>query len=139
LRLGLVNSAFVQAVEGEDAAGVIANGLELIDAAGEESAVAAARKAQEAGRISSRMQTAIIGGERRMLRVVNVPLSTGAVAGFAIDVQDLEDARTELSRHMESQRELADRMTAGTAQFDSERNLSFYNRPFAVMAKLDPE
>ena len=139
LRLGLVNSAFVQAVEGEDAAGVIANGLELIDAAGEESAVAAARKAQEAGRISSRMQPAIIGGERRMLRVVNVPLSTGAVAGFAIDVQDLEDARTELSRHMESQRELADRMTAGTAQFDADRNLSFFNRPFAVMAQLDPE
>src|SRR6476660_8915717 len=85
------------------------------------------------------MQPAIIRGERRMLRIVNVPLSTGAVAGFAIDVQDLEDARAELARHIESQRELADRMTAGTAQFDSERNLSFYNRPFAVMAKLDPE
>jgi signal transduction histidine kinase len=74
-----------------------------------------------------------------MLRIVNVPLSTGAVAGFAIDVQDLEDARTELSRHIESQRELADRMTAGTAQFDAERNLSFFNRPFAVMAQLDPD
>ena len=139
LKLGLVNSAFVHAVEGEDAASVIANGLELIDAGGEESAVAAARKALEGERISSRMQPAIIRGERRMLRVVNVPLSTGAVAGFAIDVQDLEDARTELLRHMESQRELADRMTAGTAQFDAERNLSFFNRPFAVMAQLDPE
>ena len=39
------------------------------------------------------MQPAIIRGERRMLRIVNVPLSTGAVAGFAVDVQDLEDAR----------------------------------------------
>jgi signal transduction histidine kinase len=85
------------------------------------------------------MQPAIIRGERRMLRIVNVPLSTGAVAGFAIDVQDLEDARTELARHIESQRELADRMTAGTAQFDPERNLSFFNRPFAVMAQLDPD
>jgi signal transduction histidine kinase len=70
---------------------------------------------------------------------VNVPLSTGAVAGFAVDVQDLEDARTELSRHMESQRELADRMTAGTAQFDADRTLSFFNRPFAVMTQLDPD
>ena len=68
------------------------------------------------------MQPAIIRGERRMLRIVNVPLPTGAVAGFAIDVQDLEDARTELARHIESQRELADRMTAGTAQFDADRN-----------------
>ena len=139
LQLGLVNSAFVQAVEGRDAADVIARGSELIDAQGEDSATASARKAKESGRIVSRMQPAIIRGERRMLRIVNVPLSTGAVAGFAIDVQDLEDARTELARHIESQRELADRMTAGTAQFDPERNLSFFNRPFAVMAQLDPD
>lgn len=74
-----------------------------------------------------------------MLRIVNVPLATGAVAGFAVDVQDLEDARAELARHIEAQRELADRMTAGTAQFDADRTLSFFNRPFAVMAQLDPD
>jgi signal transduction histidine kinase len=85
------------------------------------------------------MQPAIIHGERRMLRIVNVPLSTGAVAGFAVDVQDLEDARAELARHIESQRELADRMTAGTAQFDADRSLSFFNRPFAVMTELDAD
>jgi signal transduction histidine kinase len=139
LKLGLVNTAFVNAVEGKDAGDVISRGSELIDAAGEDSALAMARSAQDGGRVVSRMQPAIIRGERRMLRIVNVPLATGAVAGFAIDVQDLEDARTELVRHMESQRELADRMTLGTAQFDAERNLSFFNRPFAVMAQLDPE
>lgn len=139
LRLGLVNSAFVDAVEGNDAAEVIERGAELIDAEGEDSAVAAARQAVETGRIQSRMQPAIIRGERRMLKIVNVPLPTGAVAGFAVDVQDLEDARTELSRYIESQRELADRMAAGTAQFDADRALSFFNRPFAVMAQLDPE
>jgi signal transduction histidine kinase/PAS domain-containing protein len=138
-RLGLVNSAFVQAVEAKDAADVIGRGAELIDEEGEGSPVAMARKSVETDRIQSLMQPAIIRGERRMLRIVNVPLSTGAVAGFAIDVQDLEDARAELARHIESQRELADRMTAGTAQFDAERNLSFFNRPFAVMAQLDPE
>lgn len=139
LKLGLVNSAFVHAVEGKDAAEVIERGSELIDAQGEDSAIATAREAQETARVVSRMQPAIIHGERRMLRVVNVPLSTGAVAGFAVDVQDLEDARTELARHIESQRELADRMTAGTAQFDADRSLSFFNRPFAAMAQLDPE
>jgi signal transduction histidine kinase len=139
LKLGLVNSSFVHAVEATDASEVIESGFELIDAEGEEGALATARQAQESGRIVSRMQPAILRGERRMLRIVNVPLSTGAVAGFAVDVQDLEDARTELSRHMESQRELADRMTAGTAQFDADRSLSFFNRPFAVMTQLDPE
>jgi signal transduction histidine kinase len=139
LKLGLVNSAFVHSVEANDASEVIERGFELIDAEGESSAVATARQAQESGHIVSRMQPAILRGERRMLRIVNVPLSTGAVAGFAVDVQDLEDARTELSRHMESQRELADRMTAGTAQFDADRTLSFFNRPFAVMTQLDPD
>jgi signal transduction histidine kinase len=139
LKLGLVNSAFVHAVEGKDAQDVIERRAELIDAEGENSAAATAREAQESGRIVSRMQPAIIHGERRMLRIVNVPLSTRAVAGFAVDVQDLEDARAELARHMESQRELADRMTAGTAQFDADRSLSFFNRPFAVMTQLDPD
>jgi signal transduction histidine kinase len=139
LRLGLVNRAFVEAVEGRDAADVIARSAELIDGEGAESAVAGARQVLESGSAESRMQPAIIGGERRMLRVVNVPLPTGAVAGFAIDVQDLEEARSELGRHVESQRELADRMTAGVAQFDADRTLSFFNQPFAVMAQVDPE
>ena len=139
LKLGLVNSAYVAAVEGRDAADVIARGSELFEAEGEDSAIGSARSAQDSARVVSRIHAAIIGGERRMLRIVNVPLATGAVAGFAIDVQDLEDARLELSRHIESQRELADRMTAGTAQFDGDRNLSFFNRPFAAMAQIDPE
>ena len=139
LKLGLVNSAFVHAVEARDAADVIERSAELIDATGTESAGESARRARETGQIVSRMQAAIIHGERRMLRIVDVPLSTGAVAGFAIDVQDLEDARSELARYIESQRELADRMTAGTAQFDADRTLSFFNRPFAIMSKLDPD
>ncbi|MFL6724672.1 MAG: ATP-binding protein [Sphingomicrobium sp.] len=139
LGLGLVNAAFVAAVEGRDAAEVIEQGAELIDATGAESAAAGARKALELGKPYSRMQPATIGQERRMLRIVDVPLATGAVAGFAIDIQDLEDARIELAHHQESQRELADRMTAGAIQFDGERQLAFFNRPFAIMAQLEPE
>jgi signal transduction histidine kinase len=139
LKLGLVNSAFVDAVEGRDAQDVIERRAELVDAQNESSAIETAREAQDSGSVVSRMQPAIIHGQRRMLRIVNVPLSSGAVAGFAVDVQDLEDARAELARHMESQRELADRMTAGTAQFDPDRSLKFFTRPFAVMTQLDPE
>lgn len=139
LKLGLVNTAFVYAVEGRDAADVIARGLELVDDASAGNPTESARKALESGSVQSRMIPAIIHSERRMLRIVDVPLSTSAVAGFAIDVQELEDSRAELARHIESQRELADRMTAGTAQFDAERSLSFFNRPFAMMAQLDSE
>ena len=139
LSLGLVNAAFVAAVEARDAADVIERGSELIEAAGTESARAGAEIALETGRPYSRTQPATIGQERRVLRLVDVPLPTGAVAGFAIDIQDLEDARLELSRHQESQRELADRMTAGAAQFDGNRHIAFFNQPFAIMAQLEPE
>ena len=139
LKLGLVNRAFVDAVEGADAAEVIARGSELVDAPGADSARSSASTALETGKPYERLQPATIRGERRMLRIVNVPLPTGAVAGFAIDVQELEDSRVEFSRHLQSQRDLADRMTAGTAQFDGDRNLAFFNRPFAVMTQLDPE
>jgi signal transduction histidine kinase len=139
LGLGLVNAAFVAAVEGRDAAEVIQSGAELIDATGPEGARAGAEAALESGRPYSRTQPATIGQERRMLRIVDVPLPTGAVAGFAIDIQDLEDARIELASHQESQRELADRMSAGVVQFDDERQLAFFNQPFAIMAQLEPD
>ena len=137
LSLGLVNSAFVHAVEGRDAADVIARSSELVGDTDE--AKAAALEAIEAGKPTARRQPAIVRGERRVLQIVNVPLPTGAVAGFALDVQELEDARGELQRHIQSQRDLVDRMTAGAAQFDADRNLSFFNRPFAAMAQIEPE
>jgi signal transduction histidine kinase len=137
LNLGLVNSAFVDAVEGRNAADVIARSAELVGDT--EEAKATALAAIESGRPTARKQAAIVRGERRMLEIVNVPLPTGAVAGFALDVQLLEDARAELARQVQSQRDLVDRMTAGAAQFDSDRALSFFNRPFAAMAQLDPE
>ena len=139
LALGLVNAAFVAAVEGDTAAEVIARGAELIDGGGDESARAGAMTALEQGKPYSRTQPATIGGERRMLRIVDVPLQTGAVAGFALDVQDIEDARYELAQYVQSQRDLADRMAAGAAQFDADAKLSFYNQPFAVMAGLEQD
>ena len=139
LGLGLVNAAFVAAVQGRDAAEVIQRGAELSEATGPEGARAGAEAALESGKPFSRTQPATIGQERRMLRIVDVPLPTGAVAGFAIDIQDLEDARIELANHQESQRELADRMSAGVVQFDDERQLAFFNQPFAIMAQIEPE
>ena len=135
-RLGLVNAAYVHAVEGRDAADVIARGIELTEPG---VAREGAARAMSDNQPWSRNVPATIGGERRMLRLVDVPLDTGAVAGFAVDIQDLENARFELARNIQSQRDLADRMTAGMAQFDVDRHLSFFNQPFAIMTQLDTD
>ena len=78
LSLGLVNSAFVKAVEARDASDVIARSTELIDASGYDSARASAEAALESGKPIAQMQPATVRGERRMMHIVNVPLATGA-------------------------------------------------------------
>ncbi|GAA4015930.1 PAS domain-containing sensor histidine kinase [Sphingomonas swuensis] len=139
LQLALVNRAFVTAVEATDADEVVKRGIELVESARADSARQGAVEAVAEGRPIERHQPATIGGERRMLRLVDVPLPGGAVAGYAVDIQELEDARLELDRYIASQRELADRMTAGAVQFDPDRSLSFYNRPFAILSGIEHE
>ncbi|HEX2764780.1 MAG TPA: ATP-binding protein [Allosphingosinicella sp.] len=138
LRLAMVNSAYVAAVEAEDASSVVASGLELIDE-GEAEAVEEAKRVRERGETHARTVAATIAGERRMVRVVEVPLGDTGVAGYAIDVEDREQARAELARFVDAQRDMLDRLSAGVAQFGRDRSLIFSNRPFAGLFGLKPE
>ncbi|MDT9597589.1 sensor histidine kinase [Sphingosinicella rhizophila] len=130
LGLTMVNSAYVEAVESVDAATVIQAGIELIDE-GEGSAIAQAAAVREQGEPSARTVPATIAGERRMMRVVEVPLGDNGVAGYAIDVEDREQARAELTRFIDAQRDMLDRLSAGVAHFGPNRSLIFFNQPFA--------
>ncbi|WP_300974745.1 PAS domain-containing sensor histidine kinase [Sphingomonas sp. LHG3406-1] len=138
LKLALVNRAFVSAVEAADAGEVVARGIELVEDSADLPSAGAALALEQKQPVE-RIRPVTIGGERRMLRLVEVPLPGGAVAGYAVDIQELEDARYELERYALSQRELSDRMTAGAVQFDPDRTLSFYNRPFAILSGLEHE
>jgi signal transduction histidine kinase len=139
LRLTLVNSAYVVAVEARDAADAVARGLELVEPVGGVSAIAAAAAARKQGEPSTRVVPAIIGGERRRLRVVDVPLGEAGVAGFAVDVEEIEQARGALDRFAQAQRDLLDRLSAGVAQFAADQGLIFSNQAFARMFALKPE
>ena len=139
LRLTLVNSAYVKAVEGTSAADVIQRGLELVEAAPGRNPIAAAASARETGETRSRVLPATIAGERRSLQVVDVPLGDAGVAGYAIDVEELEQARAGFKRFAEAQRDLLDRLSAGVAQFEADRSLSFYNQAFMRLFSMKPE
>ena len=139
LKLAMVNGAYVRAVEGGDAADVIRAGIELVDDAdglGPEAAAAHVRDRQQA---VYRTVPATVSGERRMMQVVEVPLGPNGVAGYAIDVDDQEQARTELSRFVRAQRDMLDRLSAGVAQFGRDRSLIFFNQPFASLFSLTAE
>ena len=139
LRLTMVNSAYVRAVEGGDAAEVVRRGIELVESFGPGGAVASAGAARDAGTARTSNLPATIDGARRMLRVHDVPLPTGGVAGFAIDVEELEQARAGLKRFGLAQRAMLDRLSAAVAQFDPDRTLAFANQPFQRLFGLPPE
>ena len=139
LRLAMVNTAYVRAVEGSDAADIVARGVELVEVTGAGGPLAGATAAREAGRPNAHTVPATIEGTRRMLRVVDVPLPTGGVAGFAIDHEELEQARADAKRFAEAQRAMLDRLSAGVAQFGADRALVFCNQPFRRMFAMRSE
>jgi signal transduction histidine kinase len=136
LGLALVNTAYVAAVEAESAAAVVERGIELIDES-QGDALALATAVRESGEQSARNVPATIAGERRMMRVVEVPLGPSGVAGYAIDVEDREQARSDLSRFVRAQRDMLDRLSAGVAQFGRDRTMIFFNQAFGRLFALN--
>jgi signal transduction histidine kinase len=139
LRLALVNSAYVEAVEAGDADDVVARQVELVESGAPGTPPGQAIAAREAGTARATAQPATIGGQRRMLRIHDVPLADGGVAGFAIDIEELEQARGGIKRFGEAQRAMLDRLSAGVAQFGPDRTLVFCNQPFRRLFAMRPE
>ena len=130
LALTMVNTAYVAAVEAPDARTALDRGLELVEASGMGGPLANAAIARDTGQPQMAAVPATIGGARRMLRIHDVPLPTGGVAGFAVDIDELEQARGGIKRFGEAQRAMLDRLSAGVAQFAPDRSLIFCNQPF---------
>ncbi|QIG80054.1 PAS domain-containing sensor histidine kinase [Stakelama tenebrarum] len=139
LRLLMVNTAYVRAVEGKDAEDVVSRGLELVEGAGLGGPLANAAIARDTQEPQAAAMPATIGGARRMLRLHDIPLPTGGVAGFAIDIEDLEQAKGGIKRANEAQRAMLDRLSAGVAQFAPDRGLVFTNQPFRRMFAMKNE
>jgi PAS domain S-box-containing protein len=139
LALAMVNSAYVAAVEAADAAVVVAEGIELIEEAGGQSPRIASAEVRDRQEPAIRTVPVTIAGERRTMRIVEVPLGNEGVAGYAIDVEDQEEARAELARFIQAQRDMLDRLSAGVAQFARDRGLIFFNQPFARLFSLSAD
>ncbi len=130
MRLHFVNHAYVNAVGANDGLHVVEEGLELLEPENGKSPSDWAAEAAAADVRRERVVSATLNGERRQLRVFDIPLGQSGVAGLAIDVQDLIDARSEAKEMADAQRDLLNMMSAGVAQFDARHVLSFANLPF---------
>lgn len=139
LRLTMVNGAYVAAVEAPDAMAVVEAGTELADENEGREPLSEAAAVRDGGEPVARTVPATIGGERRMVRIVEVPLGEAGIAGYAIDVEDREQAKADLARFVRAQRDMLDRLSAGVAQFGRDRGLIFFNQPFARLFSLKAE
>ncbi|MCW2337822.1 signal transduction histidine kinase [Sphingobium sp. B2D3A] len=138
-QISLVNSAYVKAVDGKSAQDVIEQGIELVEAVDGISPRASAANAAARKAPTARMLPVTIDGKRRLMKVVDVPLGPSGVAGYAIDMQELEEVRAELRHLSQANRDMLDRLSAGVVQFGANQLLQFCNQPFLSLFGLTPE
>ena len=136
--LRLVNSAYVTAVGGTNAEAIVAAGTELIEPSDGLSARQIALQAAEQKMALERIAAITIDGERRAFRVSDLPLGHEGIAGYAVDIEDLESLNRSFRAFREAQRSMIDQLSVGVAQFDPHRRMTFANNPFQRIFALKP-
>ncbi len=130
MQLLLVNDAYVRAVDGAGAEAVVAAGTELIEPHDGLSAAQVAQQARDQGMAFTRIVPATIDGQRQTLRVTDLPLGDDGVAGYAVNIEEMEELQRSFRGYREAQRATLDTLSAAVAQFDESRGLVFSNQPF---------
>ncbi|WP_379547159.1 ATP-binding protein [Qipengyuania sp. DSG2-2] len=137
-RLRLVNAAYVDAVDGESAEDVIARQVELVESVDGLTAAQIAGQSAQQSRPIERMVQATIKGTRRALKVSDLPVQGEGVAGYAVDIEEMEQQAREHRAYSQAQRSMLDRLSVGVAQFDGKRKLTFANQPFRRIFAIRP-
>ena len=138
MKLRLVNTAYVKAVGAPSPDEVVGQQIELIEKVNGVSAAEVARQAGERRNPIERIVSATIGGARRTMRVTDLPLFDEGVAGYAVDIEEMEEQAREFRAFREAQRSMLDQLSIGVAQFDHNRRMTFANQPFHRVFSLPP-
>ncbi len=128
--LRLVNSAYVAAVGAKGAATVVDEQIELVEPVDGLTAAQIAGQAHSRDLPVERIVQATVGNQRRTLRVSDLPLGEEGVAGYAIDIEEMEEQTRAFRAFRAAQRSMLDQLSIGVAQFDPDRRLVFSNQPF---------
>lgn len=138
MQLRLVNRAYVEAVAAKDVPAVVEGQVELLEPDGGKSPAAIARAVLENQEETSRIDAVTIDGERRSLRVTELPLGQDGVAGYAIDIEEQQQIEREFRAFRDAQRTMLDQLSVGVAQFNPQEVLTFANRPFRRLFAMSP-
>jgi signal transduction histidine kinase len=133
------NRAYIAAVEAQSLAQVVAEGRELAAGAIAQRGKALAASALNSGAPQRQSAHVVIGGSRRLLEIVEQPQSDGGVLGYALDQTAVEQARTELDRHIGAEADVLEKLGSAIAIYGPDRRLRFFNAAFARLSRLDEE
>ena len=132
-RLLFVNNAYVQAVEARNAEDGVERQVELLD----EPARFAAAEARSKGALWRDEITAVVGGERRRLYVIQAPVFKGAAA-IAFDRQEILNMRAEFQKQKDSHARTLDQLPIAVAIFDGSQQLIYRNAAYEKLWRLPP-
>ena len=117
---------------------VMAENCELVESHHPNSPYDLACQAIEKGEKVTERLHVVIGGSRRLLEITTVPIpETGATAGYAIDVTDLEESEAELAAHTNAHHEVLHQLSTPIAVFDEDTRLQFFNNAYMKLFKFD--
>lgn len=132
-RIVFVNNAYAQAVEARDAEAGVERQAELLD----EPARSASGEARAKGALWRDEITAVVGGERRRLYVIQAPFLKGAAA-IAFDRQEILNLRAEFQKQKDSHARTLDQLPIAVAIFDGSQQLIYRNAAYEKLWRLPP-
>ena len=131
-KLTWVNAAYARSVEATDPRDAVLRGIELLDRATRDMALASQRQTA----VWRARVTAVVASERRMLDVVDM-MAAGGSAGQAIDLSELEKLRADLGREMAAHTRTLDQLPTAVAIFDRSKRLVFHNSAWRQLWSMD--
>ena len=100
--------------------------------------VALAARARAAGIPQSEERHVVIAGARRRMELVEAPFEgSDYMAGFAIDLTQVEEMEAELSRHVGGHEVILQNLGTAIAIYGPDQSLQFFNNAFLQLWQLD--
>lgn len=99
---------------------------------------AMAKTALEGGKPVSDRRHIVIGGERKLLQITELPVpEEKSVVGFAVDITDFDLLKEDLARHVAAQDDLLESSASAMAIYGADMRLKSFNYAFVNLWKLD--
>jgi signal transduction histidine kinase len=136
LRLAGCNRRYAEMLEMKPA-DAVARGAELASPNELEQVKRLAAEASQKNQPARAPRRLVIGGERRILDVVETPLPGGALAGFGYDTTAEHENRAEMTRHLEANAGVMQNLSAALVIYGPDKRILMCNSAFARLWQLE--